>query len=231
MVEKVLPKGEYTYDYERPALTVDLVIYTVKDNDLKILLIKRNSEPFKDMWAIPGGFVQNGETLEQAANRELFEETGVRDIYLEQLYTFGEPGRDPRGWVVTVAYIALISSDNLKLFASTDAQDVSWFSVYQKPTLAFDHEKILDYSLKRLRAKLDYTPVAFQLLPKKFTLTELQRIYEIILNKTLDKRNFRKKMLSLDIIKQTEEMKRDGNHRPARIYTFSERKFPVNYLS
>jgi len=214
--------SEYSYEYERPALTVDVVIYTIQDNELKILLIQRNTDPYKDMWAIPGGFVLKGETLEQAAARELSEETGVKDIYLEQLYSFGDPGRDPRGWVVTVAYFALISSDNLKIEADTDAKDVKWFSVYDLPRLAFDHDKILKLSLERLRAKLEYANVGFQLLPKKFTLTALQKTYEVILNKTMDKRNFRKKILSFNIIKETDEFKRDGNHRPARLFTYVE---------
>ena len=212
----------HSYEYERPALTVDVVIYTIQGNDLKVLLIQRNSDPFKDMWAIPGGFVLKGETLSEAAARELAEETGVKDIYLEQLYSFGDPGRDPRGWVVTVSYYALISSDNLKIEADTDAKDVKWFSVYDLPALAFDHDKILSLSLERLRSKLEYANVGFQLLPKKFTLTALQKTYEIILNKSIDKRNFRKKILSHDIVKETDEYKRDGNHRPARLFTYIE---------
>jgi 8-oxo-dGTP diphosphatase len=215
-------RGAYTYEYERPALTVDVVIYTIKEGDLKVLLIQRNTEPFREMWAIPGGFVIKGETLEIAAKRELFEETGVKDIYLEQLYSFGDPGRDPRGWVVTVSYFALISSDNLKITANTDARDVKWFSAYKLPKLAFDHDKILHLALNRLRAKLEYTNVGFQLLPKRFTLTELQRTYEIIYDKELDKRNFRKKILSLEVLKQLDEFRREGNHRPARLYTFSK---------
>lgn len=222
MIKQENGKDLFTYEYERPALTVDVVIYTIKDGDLKVLLIQRNTEPFKEMWAIPGGFVINGETLEIAAKRELYEETGVKDIYLEQLYSFGNPGRDPRGWVVTVAYFALISSDNLRIIANTDAQDVRWFSAYKLPELAFDHDKILKLALNRLRAKLEYTNVGFQLLPKKFTLTELQRTYEIIYDKELDKRNFRKKILSLDVLKQLDEFRREGNHRPARLYTFTK---------
>lgn len=213
-------KGIFTYDYERPALTVDVVIFTIKNRDLKVLLIQRNTDPYKNMWAIPGGFVRNGETLEVAARRELREETSVKDIYLEQLYSFGDPGRDPRGWVVTVAYFALISSENLKIVANTDAQDVKWFSAYKLPPLAFDHDKIIQLALNRLRSKLEYTNIAFQLLPKKFTLTELQNTYEIILNKELDKRNFRKRIISLDIIKPLDEYKREGNHRPAMLYNF-----------
>lgn len=207
-------------EYEKPSVTVDIVVFTIKDKDLKILLIKRNLEPFKNMWAIPGGFVLKGETLENAAIRELSEETNVKDIYLEQLYSFGDPDRDPRGWVVTIAYYALISSEDLNLLASTDAKDVKWFSIYDLPKLAFDHAKILDTALTRLRSKLEYTNVALELLPKKFTLTQLQNTHEIILNKTLDKRNFRKRILSLNVIEPAEEFKRDGSHRPARLYTF-----------
>jgi 8-oxo-dGTP diphosphatase len=207
-------------EYEKPSVTVDIVVFTIKDKDLKILLIKRNLEPFKNMWAIPGGFVLKGETLEHAAIRELSEETNVKDIYLEQLYSFGDPDRDPRGWVVTIAYYALISSENLNLLASTDAKDVKWFSIYDLPKLAFDHAKILETALTRLRSKLEYTNVALELLPKKFTLTQLQNTHEIILNKTLDKRNFRKRILSLNVIEPADEFKRDGSHRPARLYTF-----------
>lgn len=207
-------------EYKKPSVTVDIVVFTIKDKDLKILLIKRELEPFKDKWAIPGGFVLEGETLEQAAKRELSEETNVKDIYLEQLYSFGDPNRDPRGWVITIAYYALISSDNLNILASTDAKDVKWFSVNKLPELAFDHDKILQTALNRLRAKLEYTNVALELLPKKFTLTQLQNTHEIILGKSLDKRNFRKRILSLNIVEPDEEFKRDGSHRPARLYTF-----------
>ena len=182
-------KGSFTYDYERPALTVDVVIYTIIKDDLKVLLIKRKSAPFSNMWAIPGGFVLSGENLEQAAQRELFEETNVKDIYLEQLYSFGDPGRDPRGWVVTVAYFALISSDNLNIMPNTDAKDVKWFSAYELPKLAFDHDKILNLAINRLRSKLEYTTVGFQLLPKKFTLTELQEVK--IITKKNTERNFK----------------------------------------
>lgn len=207
---------------DRPSVAVDTIIFTVDGKDLKVLLIKRKIEPFKGMWAIPGGFVRMGETLEQAARRELFEETNVSNIYLEQLYTFGDPGRDPRAWVVTIAYFALISSERLEIKADTDAEDVDWFSMYSLPPLAFDHEKILKYALERLRNKLSYTTIGFQLLPKKFTLTEIQKVYEIILNKPIDKRNFRKKILSENMLTELEETKMDGVHRPARLYQFKE---------
>jgi 8-oxo-dGTP diphosphatase len=210
--------------YERPSVTVDIILFTVSDNDLKVLLVKRRLPPFKGMWAIPGGFVRKGETLEAAALRELREETNISDIYLEQLYSFGDPGRDPRMWVITIAYFALVSADKMELRADTDAEEAAWHSIYALPELAFDHKEILHYALERLRNKLEYTNVGFQLLPKKFTLTELQRLHEIILNRPLDKRNFRKKILSQGILKELDETKMEGVHRPARLYKFIEKK-------
>jgi 8-oxo-dGTP diphosphatase len=210
-----------TYDvtkFDRPSVAVDLVIFTIRHNELNVLFIKRKIWPFKGKWAFPGGFVRMNESLEAAAKRELQEETGVKDVYLEQLYTFGEPKRDPRTRVVSVAYFALTRSKGLKLKAATDAADVDWFPAYGAPKLAFDHNEILKYSLQRLKWKLEYTTVAFQLLPKKFTLTQLQKVYEIVLNKKLDKRNFRKKINSLDLIKATDEFTSDVPHRPARLY-------------
>lgn len=207
--------------YERPSVTVDVVMMSLRQRDLQVLLIKRRSWPFEDMWAIPGGFVNIDESLETAAKRELQEETGVQDVYLEQLYTFGDPGRDPRTRVITVVYFALLDSARLQVSASDDAADVGWFSVYDLPPLAFDHEKILQYTLNRLRGKLDYTTIAFNLLPEQFTLRELQRVYEIILHKRLDKRNFRKKILSTGILEDTGAKKMEGTHRPARLYRFN----------
>lgn len=220
-----VPPGSYTYDYPRPMVTVDTVVFTVIEQDLKVLLVKRKLEPFEGRWAIPGGFVAMGESLEAAAQRELREETNVHDLYLEQLYTFGEPDRDPRGRVISVAYFALVSAEHRELVAATDTTDVGWFSVYKMPELAFDHDRIVAYALQRLRYKLDYTSVGFQLLPKKFTLTELQRLYEIILAKPLDKRNFRKKILALGMLTPLDETKSEGPHRPAQLYAFSEETF------
>jgi len=204
---------------EKPSVTVDIILFTIKDENLKVLLVKRAFDPFKDMWAIPGGFTLVNESLEDAAKRELSEETNVKDVYLEQLYTFGEPKRDPRTRVITVAYFALVNSEKFKLKASTDVKDVRWFSVYELPQLAFDHKKILEYALKRLKAKLEYTTVAFSLLPEEFTLTELQKIYEIIFNKKIDKRNFRKKIKSLGLVKETTQFKEDVAHRPPKLYS------------
>ena len=215
---------EHHYDaskYERPSVTVDVVMMSLRHRDLQVLLVKRRSWPFEGMWAIPGGFINMDESLEEAAKRELQEETGVQDVYLEQLYTFGDPGRDPRTRVITVVYFALLDSDRLQVKAADDAADVGWFSVYQLPPLAFDHDKILHYALDRLRGKLDYTNVAFNLLPEQFTLRELQRVYEIILHRKLDKRNFRKKILSTGILEDTGGKKMEGTHRPARLYRFN----------
>lgn len=208
--------------YERPSVTVDVVMMTLRQRDLQVLLVKRRSWPYEGMWAIPGGFVNINESLEDAAKRELQEETGVQDVYLEQLYTFGDPKRDPRTRVITVVYFALIDAQQLHVRAADDAADVGWFSVYQLPSLAFDHDKIIQYTLTRLRGKLNYTPIAYNLLPEMFTLRELQRVYEIILShKELDKRNFRKKVLATGILQDTGATKMEGTHRPARLYRFN----------
>ena len=216
--------AEHHYDaskYDRPSVTVDVVMMSLRQRDLQVLLVKRRSWPFEGMWAIPGGFINMDESLEAAAKRELKEETSVQDVYLEQLYTFGDPHRDPRTRVITVVYFALLDSDRLHVKAADDAVNVGWFSVYQLPPLAFDHDGIIQYALSRLRGKLDYTTIAFNLLPEQFTLRELQRVYEIILHRRLDKRNFRKKVLSTGILEDTGAKKMEGTHRPARLYRFN----------
>jgi 8-oxo-dGTP diphosphatase len=207
--------------FPRPSVTVDTVIFTMKNKDLKVLLIKRSLEPFKDKWAIPGGFVRIDESLEEAAKRELEEETGVRGVYLEQLYSFGEVKRDPRGRVITVAYFALANSDSIILKPSTDAYEAEWFSISKLPPLAFDHKMIMEYALKRLRWKFEYTTVAFSLLPKKFTLGGLQEIYEIVFSRKFDKRNFRKKILSLNLLEEGEILK-DVPHRPPQLFSLKK---------
>jgi 8-oxo-dGTP diphosphatase len=208
--------------YEKPSVTVDIVIFTIEDNELKVLLVKRDVEPFKNSWAIPGGFVRMQEHLEEAAKRELEEETGVKDVYLEQLYTFGEPKRDPRGRVITVSYIALVNSDKISLQAATDVSEARWFSVSKLPTLAFDHKKILEYALKRLKWKFEYTTVAFSMLPEKFAMSSLQNIYEIVFSKKFDKRNFAKKLLSLNILNE-EEVKKGVSYRPPQLYSLKKK--------
>jgi len=208
----------YTYDYPHPAVTVDVVIFTIVDDDLKVLLIQRGNEPYEGMWALPGGFVGLDESLRRAAWRELKEETGVHAAFLEQLSAFGHPDRDPRERVITVAYYALIPFDRLELKAATDARKAELFSMNELPELAFDHAKILRRALQKVKEKIDEPVVALQLVPESFTLSELQRVHEHILGIPLDKRNFRKKILGLDLLTPTGEQRRDGPHRPAKLY-------------
>ena len=203
-------------------VTTDVVIFTIKPGRLMVLLVRRANEPFKGRWAIPGGFIRLSEDLDAAALRILKEKTNVQNIYLEQLYTFGDPLRYPNSRVITCAYFALIRSDDLELSFedSTQITDVQWHKVTQLPSLAFDHKEIIEYSLKRMRERLELCPIAFQLLPKKFTLTELQYSYELIMGKKLDKRNFRKKVLSSGIVKELDEFSKSTSKRPARLYSF-----------
>lgn len=205
-------------------MTVDIVIFTLREGSLQVLLVKRGVPPFEGQYAIPGGFIRGDESLEEAALRELHEETGVRNVFLEQLYTFGDPKRDPRGRVITVAYYALIASDKLSLVAGADAAEAQWFPASSVPPLAFDHKSILDYALERLRNKLEYTTVGFQLLPEKFTLGELQAVYEVILGRPLDKRNFRRKLALLGILKPLREWQRTGR-KPAQLFRFAAARF------
>jgi 8-oxo-dGTP diphosphatase len=214
-------KEESIHDFEKPSVTVDMIIFTIKDERLKALLIKRKLEPFKDQWAIPGGFVRISESLEDAAKRELEEETGLKDVYLEQLYSFGDVRRDPRGRVITVAYMALVDSEKIKLKASSDASETAWYNTKNIPELAFDHKKILSYALKRLKWKFEYTTVAFSMLPEKFTIGQIQKIYEIVFEKNFDKRNFAKKILSLNILKE-EEIKKEVSYRPPMLYSLKK---------
>jgi 8-oxo-dGTP diphosphatase len=204
---------------EAMRVAVDIVIFTIHSAELRVLLVKRGIPPFAGQFAVPGGFVLENESLDQAALRELKEETGVEDVYLEQLYTFGDPDRDPRGRIISVAYFALIAADRSPLLAGSDAAEARWWPVRQLPPLAFDHDKILEYSLQRLRNKLEYTTVGFQLLPARFSLTELQEVYEAILGKKLDKRNFRRKLALLKILRPTREYRR-GGRRPAKLFEF-----------
>jgi 8-oxo-dGTP diphosphatase len=206
-------------------VTVDLVIFALRERELQVLLVRRGIAPFEGHWALPGGFIRDGESLDEAARRELREETGVSDVYLEQLYTFGEPGRDPRGRVVTTAYYALLTGDHAPLMPGSDAAAARWWPARARPQLAFDHDLIVDYALERLKNKLEYTTVGFQLLPKKFTLTQLQRVYETILGRELDKRNFRRKVALLGILKPLDEWVREGPSRPAQLYRFSAKRF------
>jgi 8-oxo-dGTP diphosphatase len=208
----------YQYEHPHPAVTVDVVVFTIRDGKLKLLLVRRAGKPYRGKWALPGGFVQMKEDLEEAARRELEEETGVSGVFLEQLYTFGRPDRDPRERVITVAYYALIPSEKLQIRAASDAEAVGWFALDDLPDLAFDHAEIVAMAHQRLVAKLDYSTIAFAFMPEKFTLTELQEVYEIIRREAIDKRNFRKWILGLGQIAETKEERRGGVRRPARLY-------------
>ncbi|UQA59642.1 NUDIX hydrolase [Polyangium aurulentum] len=214
-----------TYRYPRPALAVDCVVFGLDDEDLKVLLIRRGIEPFQGRWALPGGFVHVDETIDEAARRELQEEAGIERVYLEQLYTFGELERDPRERVVSVAYYALALLSEHAVKADTDAREVAWFGVDDLPRLAFDHDVIVDKAIERLRGKVRYKPIGFELLPRKFTLTQLQRVYEKILDQELDKRNFRKKALATGLLIELDEVEQDVAHRAARLYTFDEKRY------
>ncbi len=215
----------YQYEYPRAALTVDCVVFGLDESDLKVLLIQRDLPPFEGRWALPGGFVRLDETLEEAARRELHEETGIENVFLEQLYTVGDLHRDPRERVVTVAYYALVKLTDHQVQAATDARNAAWFAVDDVPPLAFDHAKILTLAHERLRGKVRYQPIGFELLPAKFTLRQIQHLYEVVLDRPLDKRNFRKKILGMDILVELDEVETDVAHRAARLYKFERRKY------
>src|SRR5690242_21665448 len=189
------------------------------------MLIQRGLPPFEGKWALPGGFVRLEETLDEAARRELQEETGLSNVFLEQLYTFGAVDRDPRERVVSVAYYALVNLRDHHVHAATDARDAAWFGVNDVPRLAFDHADVLQTALARLRGKLRYQPIGFELLPKKFTLSQLQHLYEVVLERELDKRNFRKRVLSFKLLEELDEVEQDVAHRAARLYRFDERRY------
>ncbi|MFK7766339.1 MAG: NUDIX domain-containing protein [Mariniblastus sp.] len=215
----------FTYKYARPALAVDCAVFGFNEKELKVLLIQRDLEPFAGHWALPGGFVEVGETLDNAARRELEEETGLQKVFLEQLYSFGSPDRDPREHVVSVAYYALVRLSDHKAQAATDARDARWYGIGELPKLVFDHDKILKLAYERLKSKVRYQPIGFELLPKKFTLTQLQNMYEVILDRELDKRNFRKKILAMEILVDLDQVETDTAHRPARLYRFDKKSY------
>jgi 8-oxo-dGTP diphosphatase len=209
-----------------PRVAVDVVLFTIADKELKTLLVKIKKGPFAGRWAFPGGLVQVGESLDEAARRELYEKTGVQDLYLEQLYTFGDARRDPTAHTVAVAYFALVPHLAHELRSGEKYADVGWFPVRSLPPLAYDHNEIAAYALQRLQAKLGYTNIVYSLLPREFTLAELQEIYEVILHEKLDRRNFRRKILALGLLKPLQKTRR-GAHRPATLYTFTRRS-PMN---
>lgn len=213
----------YTYSHARPALAVDCVVFGFESQSLKLLLVRRDEAPYKGKYAFPGTFVHIDETLDEAAYRAL-SRTGMSQLYLEQLYSFGELGRDARERVVTVAYYALVKPSDYRLIEGDASRNASWFEVKKHPALAFDHEEILRVAVERLKGKVSYQPIGFELLPDKFTLTQLQTLYETILQEDLDKRNFRKKILSMGLlVPLNEKMTQVG--RAAQLYRFDEKKY------
>ncbi len=206
-------------------LSVDAVVFGYEEGEISVLLIKRKYEPFKGKWAIPGGFVLNDESLEEAVERELQEETGVKISYLEQLYTFGKPSRDPRGRVVSVAYFGLVRPNTFKIFASTDAEAVAWFNIKELPKLAFDHKDILRVAIERLQGKITYEPIGFELLDKKFPFSDLEKLYTTLLGREIDRRNFRKKIIGLNVLDELDEKVSKGSGRPANLFQFNQKRY------
>lgn len=206
--------------YQFAAIATDVVIFTMQNNLLKVLLINMKKPPFTDFWACPGGLVKPDESVEESAKSHLLEKTGVKGIYLEQLHTFGRVDRDPFGRVVSVAYFALASSDNINLSTTKEYKDVAWFPVKKLPKLAYDHLEVISKAVERLKQKLEHSNIVYTLLPKHFSLGDLQNIYELILDRNLDKRNFRKKVLSLNMVRETKGKRVGQANRPARLYEF-----------
>lgn len=209
-------------------VAVDAIVFGYSKADgVSVLLIQRKYPPFKNSWALPGGFVLKDESLETAVRRELSEETGIRVDYLEQLYTFGEPDRDPRQRILSVAYVGLVkSSQYQQLKASTDAEDAQWFNIKSLPELAFDHKIILQTAIDRVRAKIRYQPIGFELLDKKFPFADLEKLYTTLLDREIDRRNFSKKIQALGILDETDEYARsEGAGRPGKLYKFNRRRY------
>ena len=218
---------EKVTDFFKSAFSVDCVIFGFDTNSLKVLLIKRGEEPMKGSQAIPGDLVYPTESLEDAVSRVLSQSVGISNLYMEQVYTFGKVDRHPDGRVITIAYYALVNVKNYKLSAASFAESADWHPVNEAMAtqLGFDHNEILEACFAQLKEKVRTAPIGFELLPKKFTLSQLQLLYELILEKELDKRNFRKKILSLGILKQLNEKQRGVAHRPARLFQFDEERY------
>ena len=209
-----------------PLVAVDVVIFTIDTGELRALLVEVKSGPFAGQWAFPGGLVPVGEAPEATARRELLAQTGIGDVYLEQLRTFGDPQRDPHAHVVSVAYFALVADKCKARAGNPKYRRMAWFPVHALPSLAYDHNAVAQYALSRLQSKLAYTNIVYSLLPHEFTLGELQEIYEVILGRRLDRRNFRKKILALGLLRPLHRQRR-GRHRPAQLYVFTRRE-PMN---
>lgn len=227
MTSPLTSSGKYRYDYPKADHTVDAVVFglDLEDEVLNVLLVERGVEPFAGHWALPGGFVLENENLDEAVERELREETGVKLSYMEQLYTFGRTDRDPRGRVISTAYLGCVRPSQVSLVGGSDASNAAWHSARSLPALAFDHAEIVETALRRLRSKAPWQPVSIDLLPPTFTLSDLQRVYEIILDGAIDKRNFRRKILSFDALVDTGTSTQEGAHRPAKLYRFDRKRY------
>jgi 8-oxo-dGTP diphosphatase len=220
-----MSEKKYCYEYPRPSVTTDCVLFGFDGVEINVLLIERGIEPYKGRWAFPGGFVNMDENTEQGALRELQEETGVTNVFMEQLYTFSDVDRDPRGRVISVAYFALVRTSDYKVLAGDDAQNAQWFKLAEVPSLAFDHDHILRIAHDRLKGKIRYQPIGFELLDEKFTMPELQLLYESILGTKFDRRNFSTKMLKTGLLTPLEEKKKGTPYRAPRLYKFDRKKY------
>ena len=218
-----MEENKYCYKYPHPAVTTDCVIFGFNGERLQVLLIERGIEPYKGHWAFPGGFLKMDETAEEGAKRELKEETGLADAYIQQLHTFSNPDRDPRERVITIAYYALVKIQEVK--GGDDAASARWFPLDEIPPLAFDHDYILRMATQKLREQIHFQPIGFELLPEKFTIKELQSLYEAILGINFDRRNFAKKMLHLEILTELDETVWPTPKREARLYKFNADKY------
>lgn len=218
-----MEEKKYCYKYPHPAVTTDCVIFGFDGNELKVLLIERGIDPYKGHWAFPGGFLNPDESAEVGALRELKEETGIDSAYIEQFHTYSTPDRDPRERVITIAYMALVKIQ--EAHGGDDAADAKWFPIGKTPSLAFDHDMILRDALDRLRERIHFHPIGYDLLPEKFTMKELQTLYEAVLGVHFDRRNFAKKMFHLEILNQLEETVWPTPKREAFLYKFNIEKY------
>jgi len=208
-------------------VATDTLVFTIIDQKLHVLLIKMKKKEWKGTWALPGGLVNINESLDGAAKRHLKDKTSISGIYMEQLYTFGDPSRDPDGHIISTSYMALIPADKVKLKTSKEYEAIEWKPLHKLPKLAYDHKEVIKYGVQRLRWKLEYTNAVYSLLPDEFTLSELQDMYEIILDRELDKRNFRKKILSLKMLKKLGKKRKGEANRPAELFSFKDKKFKI----
>lgn len=216
---------KFEYEFPRPALAVDCVVFGFDGKQLNVLLIKRGIEPYKDCYALPGGFVHIDETIDDCARRELYEETGVTNVFMEQLFTFGALNRDPRDRVVSVAYYALVRSEDFKPKGGSDASQADWFKINELPSLAFDHAEILNIAKKRIQGQIRYKPIGFELLDRKFTMTQLQTLYEAVLECKFDRRNFSGKILKTGLLNLLDEKVLNVAHRAPRLMSFNRERY------